>query len=173
MRILLVAVLLAVACGDDGVRHTPDAAPHYGAIDAAPDAPLPPAMLSISPGSMAFGDVVVGQTSAPATYTVTNTGEQPTGTLGALLDSTTDGFAMANNTCSGVELQPHGTCTFDLTFSPVAPGAAMTTVRVSATPGGEGSTAPWKMGSHNQEIYGDLLGLTADELDDLRQAGIV
>jgi crotonobetainyl-CoA:carnitine CoA-transferase CaiB-like acyl-CoA transferase len=45
--------------------------------------------------------------------------------------------------------------------------------KLSATPGAEGSTAPWKMGSHNQEIYGDLLGLTADELDDLRQAGIV
>ena len=45
--------------------------------------------------------------------------------------------------------------------------------KLSATPGGEGWTAPWEMGSHNQEIYGDLLGLSADELDDLRQAGIV
>ena len=44
---------------------------------------------------------------------------------------------MANNTCSGVTLQPHATCSFDVTYSPTGPGAAMTTVRDSATPGGE------------------------------------
>jgi uncharacterized repeat protein (TIGR02543 family) len=137
MRIFLVAVLLAAACADDGVRHTPDAAPHDAAADAAPDAALPPAMLSISPGPTAFGDVVLGQASSAVTYTVTNDGEQASGTLGALLDDPSVGFALANNTCSGVTLQPHGTCSFDVSFSPVAAGAAMTTVRVSATPGGE------------------------------------
>src|SRR5690349_6315864 len=109
MRILLVAVLLAAACADDGVRHVPDATPHDGAVDSPPDAP-PPAMLAISPGPTAFGDVVLGQSSATVTYTVTNSGELPSGTIGVLLDSTTVGFSLANNACSGVTLQPHGTC---------------------------------------------------------------
>ncbi len=45
--------------------------------------------------------------------------------------------------------------------------------KLSATPGGEGSTGAWEMGAHNAEIYGDLLGLSDQELSELREAGIV
>src|SRR5262245_56839246 len=33
--------------------------------------------------------------------------------------------------------------------------------------------APWEMGSHNDEIYGGLLGLDVDERDALREAGVI
>jgi hypothetical protein len=43
MRQLCLLVCCLAACGDDGVRHVPDAAPHDGPIaDMAPDGPLQP-----------------------------------------------------------------------------------------------------------------------------------
>ena len=45
--------------------------------------------------------------------------------------------------------------------------------KLSATPSGVRSAAPSKVGQHNAEIYGDLLGMNADELDALKAAGVV
>src|SRR4051812_20066948 len=135
MRILLVAVLLA-ACADDGVRHTPDAThPDDAATDGAIDAPVNPAMLSGSPGATDFGDIVIGQTTAKVTYTISNDGEQPSGTLGVILDSTTAGFAVSDNHCSGIALAPHDTCTVAVDFTPSVAGLAMTTLHVGGSPG--------------------------------------
>jgi len=141
MRILLVAVVLGslASCADDGVRHTPDAIPGGDAavVDAPVDAALAPALLSGSPGATAFGDVVLGQATAKVTYTISNDGEQTSGTIGVLLDSTTSGFAISDNHCSGVALAPHETCTFAVSFQPAVAGLAMTTVHAGASPGGD------------------------------------
>ncbi|MBV8762772.1 MAG: choice-of-anchor D domain-containing protein, partial [Deltaproteobacteria bacterium] len=134
MRILLVAVLLA-ACADDGVRHTPDASP--AVPDAAIDAPPPdPASLSASPGATDFGDVVIGQASAKVTYTIANDGGASSGPLAVILDSSM-GFATTDNHCSGVSLGAGETCTFAVAFTPAVAGAAMSTVHVSGSPGGD------------------------------------
>lgn len=45
--------------------------------------------------------------------------------------------------------------------------------KLSATPGGEAWTGPWKIGEHNAEVYGGLLGLSDEELANLREAGVV
>jgi succinyl-CoA---D-citramalate CoA-transferase len=45
--------------------------------------------------------------------------------------------------------------------------------KFSRTPGEVRWSAPWEEGSHNQEIYCDLLGLSESELEDLREAGVV
>jgi succinyl-CoA---D-citramalate CoA-transferase len=45
--------------------------------------------------------------------------------------------------------------------------------KFSRTPGAVRWSAPWEEGSHNREIYCDLLGLSESELEDLREAGIV
>lgn len=45
--------------------------------------------------------------------------------------------------------------------------------KFSRTPGEVRWSAPWEEGSHNREIYCDLLGLSESELDDLHEAGIV
>jgi formyl-CoA transferase len=44
--------------------------------------------------------------------------------------------------------------------------------RLSATPGEARSAGP-APGKHNDEIYGDLLGLSASERDALRNAGVI
>jgi len=45
--------------------------------------------------------------------------------------------------------------------------------KMSMTPGGVRSPAPSRVGQHNQAIYGDLLGLGADELQRLVEAGTI
>jgi len=44
--------------------------------------------------------------------------------------------------------------------------------RLSETPGSVRRGAP-KLGEHNQEVYGDLLGLSADEIAELRRSGVI
>ena len=135
---MTVAAAMWTACADDGVRHTPDAAPTSdGAVDASPDAALHPAMLSGSPGATNFGDVVIGQTTSKVTYTISNDGDEASGTISVLADPETAGFAISDNTCSGVSLAMHETCTFAVAFTPPMAGTAMATVHIAATPGGE------------------------------------
>jgi succinyl-CoA--D-citramalate CoA-transferase len=44
--------------------------------------------------------------------------------------------------------------------------------RLSETPGGVRWTGP-KLGQHNQEIYTQVLGMSEEDLDALRERGIV
>lgn len=45
--------------------------------------------------------------------------------------------------------------------------------KFSETPGEVRWTGPWQPGSHNSEIYGELLGLAPDDIDKLREEGVV
>ena len=45
--------------------------------------------------------------------------------------------------------------------------------KLSRTPGGVRWSATWKEGSHNREIYGDLLGLADEELERLSAEGVL
>jgi crotonobetainyl-CoA:carnitine CoA-transferase CaiB-like acyl-CoA transferase len=45
--------------------------------------------------------------------------------------------------------------------------------KFSATPGEVRWSATWDEGSHNQEIYGGLLGLSDDEIAGLREEGVL
>lgn len=47
------------------------------------------------------------------------------------------------------------------------------TPKLSKTPGAIKWAGPTKMGQHNVEIYGDILGKTADEMKTLQEAGII
>jgi len=44
---------------------------------------------------------------------------------------------------------------------------------LSETPGGVRNAGPSRPGQHNDEVYGDLLGLTADEIADLELQGVL
>jgi hypothetical protein len=63
MRVMRKAVLLVVlvACGDDGVRHTPDATPHDGPAtpDSAVDAAPTPVSITTTVGGQAAGGIHV------------------------------------------------------------------------------------------------------------------
>jgi formyl-CoA transferase len=59
----------------------------------------------------------------------------------------------------------------DPEFGPyVGPGIVP---KFSETPGAVRWSGTWEEGSHNEEIYRGLLGLTASELESLREAGVV
>ena len=45
--------------------------------------------------------------------------------------------------------------------------------KLSRTPGGVRWSGTWQEGSHNDEVYRGVLGLTASELDELREEGVV
>ena len=45
--------------------------------------------------------------------------------------------------------------------------------KLSGTPGSVRWTGPWTVGAHTDEVYGDLLGLSGEELDELRREGVV
>jgi formyl-CoA transferase len=45
--------------------------------------------------------------------------------------------------------------------------------KLTETPGAVRWSATWKEGSHNAEVYGELLGLSNEELDGLREEGVI
>jgi crotonobetainyl-CoA:carnitine CoA-transferase CaiB-like acyl-CoA transferase len=45
--------------------------------------------------------------------------------------------------------------------------------KFSGTPCEVRWSAPWDEGSHNGEVYGGLLGLTDEQLDELKEAGVL
>lgn len=79
-----------------------------------------PGAATVSPTSLSFGTVAVGNTSAPQTVTVKNH-EQITLNFTSIL--TTAGFAIKNNTC-GASIAAGATCAVSVTFSPTASGPA-------------------------------------------------
>lgn len=59
----------------------------------------------------------------------------------------------------------------DPEFGPyVGPGIVP---KLTRTPGAVRWSAPWEEGSHNAEVYGDLLGLSDDDLEALREEGVI
>ena len=45
--------------------------------------------------------------------------------------------------------------------------------KLTRTPGAVRWSAKWEEGSHNQEVYGGLLGLGDDEIAELREKGVL
>ncbi|HYV19570.1 MAG TPA: hypothetical protein VFC25_11150 [Verrucomicrobiae bacterium] len=98
------------------------------------------ASLSISPGSDAFGNALVGTPTAPRTFQVKNQGQGTTGSLsmGLVSGDTADFQLLAPiaGDCTGAALTGGASCNVRVRFAPTTAGAKGATLRASATPGG-------------------------------------
>lgn len=91
------------------------------------------------PTAFAFPNTTANMTSAPHTFTVNNTGTQPTGIIASAFsgtDPTQFTIATATDTCSGMTIPVAGTCSISVVFAPTTAGAKSATLTLSATPGG-------------------------------------
>ena len=83
-----------------------------------------------------FGNIVVGQTSGVLLFDLTNLSATPATSL--VISGPTAPFTIASNNC-GASLGGNATCTVGLTFSPVTPALAQTTLLATAVSGGNPS----------------------------------
>jgi hypothetical protein len=89
-----------------------------------------------------FGSVVVNTESAPATLTVSNTGDAPSGALGAAMlgGANAASFAIVTDNCVGKTLNAGESCTITVKMTPAVPGTPVATISVGASPGGTATT---------------------------------
>ena len=89
--------------------------------------PYPASSVTTSPGSLNFGSVATGTTSAAQTVTVSN----PTGSAAAVSSIATSGDFTQTNNC-GSSIAANGSCTVNVTFKPTASGARTGSLTVNA-----------------------------------------
>jgi hypothetical protein len=82
-----------------------------------------PLLLSATGYGLAYGNVLIGQTSVIRAVTVTNSGTTAT----AVGDPSITGigsssYSVVSNSCSGVTLQPQQNCVIAVVFHPISPG---------------------------------------------------
>lgn len=89
------------------------------------------------PASNDFGSLLVGQTSAAKTFTVTNTGDAPM-QLTQIAPEGIDGgsFVVGANSCLGQTLDASATCTIDVAFKPVSAGTKTANLFLDDNTGG-------------------------------------
>jgi hypothetical protein len=88
--------------------------------------PIPVGTLSASPGSLNFGDLVIGTTSAAQVVTVTNTGTAAVTVSGI---GASAGYGQTSNCAT---LQAGGSCTISVTFTPLAVGVSSGVLSVTS-----------------------------------------
>ncbi|HKR54878.1 MAG TPA: choice-of-anchor D domain-containing protein, partial [Gemmatimonadales bacterium] len=95
----------------------------------------PAAAIAVTPSPHDFGSVIVGQSSAPVDFTITNTGIVPVGTLLSLFytgPGATD-YTFSPGTCvATIAIAPGDSCTIRLSFTPQGTGARPATLTVTA-----------------------------------------
>src|SRR5439155_4470223 len=87
---------------------------------------LPPvAVVCSSAGSLSFGSVTVGITSAAKSVTITNCGAAPLiiSISATITGTNAGGFAITSDLCSGGSITPGSSCAISVTFTPSASGS--------------------------------------------------
>jgi HYDIN/CFA65/VesB family protein/List-Bact-rpt repeat protein len=103
---------------------------------------LLPAALVLAPPSNDFGSVVVGGLSATTAFTVTNTGELPSGSVTTALSGADGGqYQLVSDDCAGHVVAPAGSCTITVAFAPTTTGMKPVQLTAGASPGGGASSA--------------------------------
>jgi hypothetical protein len=91
--------------------------------------------ITVSPRSINFGSINVGDTSSPQSVTISNGGVldlEITSLSITGVDSPEFSILSESDTCSGQTVQPSGACTVQLTFSPLSPGVKSATLEISS-----------------------------------------
>ena len=89
-----------------------------------------PAVVTVSPSSLDFGDYLLATTSGTQTVTLQNNG----GSSFGINNVSTSGDFAPNSSC-GASLAPSASCTIKVTFSPTAVGVRSGTLTVDTTAG--------------------------------------
>ena len=95
--------------------------------------------LSATPASLSFGGQLVGQSSAPQTVTVRNTGGAPLANVGFQITGQSAGsFAWSASTCTATlsNVSGQNSCTVQVVFTPATAGGATAELAVSSTTSG-------------------------------------
>ena len=98
-------------------------------------------ILTLSPTSISFGSVTVGQTSPVLLTTLTNTGNAPL-TITSNPMSAGDFSWGGKGTCNYNTLAPGSSCTMSATFTPTATGTRTGTITISSTASNSTVTLP-------------------------------
>jgi N-acetylneuraminic acid mutarotase len=113
-----------LVAGGDG----PDGQPQTTAEEfLAGNGPL----VTVTPGSIAFGGQQVGTVSAAHFYTVTNVGSAGLVVTGATVTGKNPGDFRAHTGCAGAPVPPGGTCTVAVRFAPSSTSLRTATISVS------------------------------------------
>ncbi len=98
--------------------------------------PLPPAQFVINPTSFNFGSVVTGGVTPPMSFTLTNIGGLPSGTVAITLSGPDPSqFHILSTSCTS-SLAPAQSCGITARFGPTTPGVKNATLTAEASPGG-------------------------------------
>jgi hypothetical protein len=115
--------------------------------DNAPDSPQVVTLkgtgqsLSLSPTSLNFGTVTVGNTSSPKSVTVTNVGTTTVTFTGFVLAGAAAGdYLISSNTC-GATIAPGANCAVGVSFKPTKTGTRNAKLNVKNNGGGSPSSA--------------------------------
>lgn len=161
--------------GEGGVPDTgprPDGGGDSHATEAGPETgPVSDAGLSVSPSTLAFGDVAYGQSSAAMALTVTNSGASATGALTATLGGANAGdFAQDAGGCT--TLAPGAKCSISVTFTPTDAGARAATLSVAATPGGTVAAQLTGTGDSVYSTFSDISKWTVFDMSALNSNAV-
>ncbi len=128
--------------GNEAATLQVNASPGGSAVASLQGRGLAPAQLSLTPPSADFGTLPLNTPSAPAVFTLTNTGDVAAPNLTILLDPPLLDFAITSNTCPmGGSLGGGVSCSISVIFKPTVVGQQSTSLRASATDGGTVSSS--------------------------------
>ncbi|HUH01960.1 MAG TPA: choice-of-anchor D domain-containing protein, partial [Kofleriaceae bacterium] len=130
-----LAASLGAACGE--VETNPDAGP------GQPDASMnvdggSDVSLAIDKTEHDFGTVVTNSSSAATTFTITNTGTAPSGSLAVgIAGGDAADFSIDTDGCDGAPLAAAASCEIEISYMPAQAGSSAATLTVSGSPGGD------------------------------------
>ena len=96
----------------------------------------PPATITLLPATQDFGTVVVGASSFPTTFTLSNDGTTTTGMVAiGVVGPDQEQFKKSSDTCTGQTLAPSKTCSVAVTFTAVTSGSKMASLAATIAGG--------------------------------------